>query len=70
MKKLIALIVMLVMIASMSVAFAADVPTDIVSSGVLTYDATKEVNGGNPVTLEFWVQTEMKDYYEKLIGEK
>ena len=65
MKKLIALIMMLVMIASLSVAFAADVPTDIVSSGVLKYDAAKEVNGGNPLTLEFWVQTEMKDYYEK-----
>ena len=35
------------------------------SADTLTYDAASEVNGGKPITISFWVQTELEPMYTK-----
>ena len=59
MKKLIALVMALVMALSM-VSAVAEAPKSLV------YETT-QVNNGEPITIDFWIQTELQPIYQKYV---
>ncbi len=68
MKKILSLILCAAMLAAFAVpaAIADDrVPAEYVSTGALQYDTTAEVNNGEAMKLDFWVQTEVSAFYQK-----
>ncbi|MEA4928746.1 MAG: extracellular solute-binding protein [Candidatus Limiplasma sp.] len=66
MKKTLCLLLCLAMLTGLaSVAVAESTDSTYVNTGKLQYDATKEVNNGQPMTIEFWVQSELSNIYQK-----
>ena len=59
MKKLVALVMALAMVLSM-VSAVAEAPK------TLTY-ATTQVNNGEPIAIDFWIQTELQPIYQKYV---
>ncbi len=66
MKRLSTCILALLMVLTLcSCAFAENAREGYVNTGKLQYDLNHEVNGGEPMTLEFWVQVELAETYQK-----
>ena len=66
MKKLFACMLALLMVMSMFFGASAESTREgYVNTGKLHYDLNKEVNNGEPMTLEFWVQVELEETYRK-----
>lgn len=65
MKRLISLL-LIVMLTTCLLSFAsAETGTEYVNSGKLSYDPIAQVNNGEEMTLEFWVQVELAKIYQK-----
>ena len=62
MKRLSTCMLALLMVLTLcSCAFAENAREGYVNTGKLQYDLNHEVNGGEPMTLEFWVQVELAE---------
>lgn len=66
MKKVLAVILSLMMLLGMvNLAMAEDAKETYVNTGKLQYDPTAQVNNGEEMTLDFWVQVEVAETYQK-----
>ena len=66
MKKLLSLILSLtLLLGTVGAAMAESNRDGYVNTGKLQYDLTKQVNNGEEMTLEFWVQVELAGIYTK-----
>ena len=66
MKKLVACLLVLLMLTGMvTMAGAESAREGYVNTGKLQYDLNHEVNNGEDMTLEFWVQVELAETYQK-----
>ncbi len=66
MKRFFVFMLALLMAAVMSFGASAEGAREgYANTGKLQYDLNKEVNNGEPMTLEFWVQVELEDTYRK-----
>ncbi len=66
MKRFLTCVLAALLVMSMSIgAFAESARDGYVNTGKLQYDPNKEVNNGEPMNLEFWVQVELAETYKK-----
>ena len=66
MRKIIAMFLCLTLLLATATAFASDkVPAEYVSGGALSYDPSVNVNNGEAMKLDFWVQAEEYNFYKK-----
>ena len=66
MKKVLSIILSMVVLVSLAGGAAAESGREgFVNTGKLTYDVNAQVNNGDEMTLEFWVQVEVAEIYQK-----
>ena len=65
MKRFVSILLVVMLMACLLNVASGETSTEYVNSGKLSYDLTAQVNNGEEMELEFWVQVELANIYQK-----